>query len=138
MRGRTLRLTITPVPFPHLMKSKVGHRITFVQANPIDFLKSLRNQKTFDGAVLAYCIYYMTSPTTLHNTFCALYSASGIRKIYVAEYALTASHPESFPHVLAVFMQAAVEVHKDGEKSYSNVRTVLGSDEIIKLAREVG
>ncbi|CAE6429392.1 unnamed protein product [Rhizoctonia solani] len=122
----------------HLLKSKLGQRMSFVQANPIEFLNSLENQRTFDTAVLAHCIYYMSSPTILLNTFRALFNAPNIRKVCIAEYALSSSHLDGYPHVLAVLAQAMIEVHKDADKSESNVRTVLGPDGIAKLAREAG
>ncbi|CUA71879.1 hypothetical protein RSOLAG22IIIB_04825 [Rhizoctonia solani] len=122
----------------HLLKSKIGHRMSFVQANPIEFLSSPENQNTFDTAVLAHCIYYMSSPTTLLNTFRALFNAPSIHQVCIAEYALSSSHLDGYPHVLAVLAQAMIEVHKDAEKSESNVRTVLGPEGVIKLAKEAG
>lgn len=113
--------------------------MAFAQANPIDFLSVPENQTKFDTAVLAHCIYYMSSPTTLLNTFRALYeNALSIKRLCIAEYALTASIPEAYAHVLAVLMQAMLEVHIDGETSISNVRTVVGPGEITRLAREAG
>lgn len=122
----------------HLMQSNLGHRMTFVQAKPVEFLALPENHNKFDSAVLAHCIYYMASPTTLLNTFRALFNTPGIKRVCVAEYALSTSLPEAYPHVAAVLMQAAVEVHKDGEKSESNVRTVLGPEQITRLAKEAG
>ncbi|KAH7337747.1 hypothetical protein B0J17DRAFT_756969 [Rhizoctonia solani] len=104
----------------HLLKSKIGHRMAFVQADPIEFLNSPENQNTFDTAVLAHCIYYI------------------IKKVCIAEYALSSSHLDGYPHVLAVLAQAMIEVHKDADESDSNVRTVLGPEGIEKLAKEVG
>ncbi|KAJ1301003.1 hypothetical protein OPQ81_003426 [Rhizoctonia solani] len=122
----------------HLLKSKIGHRMSFIQAKPIEFLSSAENQNTFDTAVLAHCVYYMSSPTTLLNTFRALFNAPSIKKVCIAEYALSSSHLDAYPHVLAVLAQAMIEVHKDGEKSDSNVRTVLGPEGIAGLAKEAG
>ncbi|CAE6372699.1 unnamed protein product [Rhizoctonia solani] len=122
----------------HLFKSKIGHRMSFVQSDSIKFLQSSENQNTFDTAVLAHCIYYMSSPSTLLDTFRALFDAPSIKKVCVAEYALSASDTDGYPHVLAVLAQAMIEVHKDAEKSESNVRTVLGPEGIAKLAKDAG
>ncbi|CAE6443159.1 unnamed protein product [Rhizoctonia solani] len=122
----------------HLLRSKIGHRMAFVQANPIEFLSSPENRSVFDTAVLAHCVYYMSSPTTLLNTFRALFNAPTIKKVCIAEYALSSSHIDGYPHVLAVLAQAMIEVYKDAEKSESNVRTVLGPEGVSKLAGEAG
>ena len=123
----------------HLKQSKVGTRLAFAQANPIDFLNVPENQTKFDTAVLAHCIYYMSSPATLLNTFRALHdNTPSIKHLCIAEYALSASVPEAYAHVLAVLMQAALEIHKDGETSLSNVRTVVGPGETTRLAKEAG
>ncbi|CEL58989.1 hypothetical protein RSOLAG1IB_08987 [Rhizoctonia solani AG-1 IB] len=81
----------------------------------------------------------MSSPATLLNNFRTLFSAPSIKRS-VAEYALSASNINGYPHVLAVLAQAMIEVHKDYEKSESNVRTVLRSEGISKLqlASEAG
>ncbi|KAF8688385.1 Chromate, partial [Rhizoctonia solani] len=122
----------------HLLKSKIGHRMSFVQADPIEFLKLGENHDTFDTAVLAHCIYYMSSPTVLLNTFRALFKVPSFKQVCVAEYALSASNIDGYPHVLAVLAQAMIEVHKDAEKSESNVRTVLGPEGISELGKEAG
>ncbi|KAG8707731.1 hypothetical protein FRC08_000324 [Ceratobasidium sp. 394] len=123
----------------HLKQSKIGNRMTFAQANPFDFLNAPENGGRFDTAVLAHCIYYMSSPTTLLNILQTIHDkAPSIKRLCIAEYALTASVPEAYPHVLSVLMQAALEVHKDGETSTSNVRTVVSPKEIIRLANAAG
>ncbi|KAF8752353.1 Protein-L-isoaspartate(D-aspartate) O-methyltransferase (PCMT) [Rhizoctonia solani] len=112
--------------------------MSFVQADPIEFLKLGENHDTFDTAVLAHCTYYMSSPTVLLNTFRALFKVPSVKQVCVAEYALSASNIDGYPHVLAVLAQAMIEVHKDAEKSESNVRTVLGPEGISKLGKEAG
>ncbi|QRW13411.1 methyltransferase domain protein [Ceratobasidium sp. AG-Ba] len=123
----------------HLRQSKIGSRMTFVQSDPTAFISNSENASKFDTAVLAHCIYYMASPSTLFDILRALHDkAPSIKKLCIAEYALTASVPEAYPHVLAVLMEAALEVHKDGETSDSNVRTVIGPVDITKLANQAG
>jgi hypothetical protein len=78
--------------------------MAFVEANPVDFLDSSENRNILDTAVLAHWIYYMSSPTVLLNTLRELYSTPSIKRVCVSEHALTASHPESSPHVLAVLI----------------------------------
>ncbi|KAG8756589.1 hypothetical protein FRC12_010515 [Ceratobasidium sp. 428] len=123
----------------HLKQSKFGSRMAFVQASPIDFIATSGNENKFDTVVLAHCIYYMSSPTTLLNIFQTMHDkAPSIKRLCIAEYALSASVPEGYPHVLAVLMEAALEVYKDGEASESNVRTVVGPKEITRLATAAG
>ncbi|KAG8686072.1 hypothetical protein FRC09_014359 [Ceratobasidium sp. 395] len=123
----------------HLKQSKFGSRMVFVQASSVDFIATPGNENKFDTVVLAHCIYYMSSPTTLLNIFQAIQDkAPSIKRLCIAEYALSASIPEAYPHVLAVLMEAALEVHKDGEASESNVRTVVGPKEVTRLANAAG
>ncbi|KAG9097679.1 hypothetical protein FRC07_010747, partial [Ceratobasidium sp. 392] len=94
----------------HLKQSKLGNRISFVQANPADFVAAPENENKFDTAVLAHSIYYMASPTTVLNILQAIHDkAPSIKRLCIAEYALAASVPEAYPHVLAILMQAALE-----------------------------
>ena len=116
----------------HLSASIVGSRIRFVQAEPVAFLESTKEHYT--TAVLAHCIWYFASPKTLSDILATL--ATRADRICLAEYALTASDPRSFPHVLAALTQASLECRK--AVSQSNIRTVLSPTAIREKAAEVG
>ncbi|PCH38831.1 S-adenosyl-L-methionine-dependent methyltransferase [Wolfiporia cocos MD-104 SS10] len=116
----------------HLRASPIGSRITFEQADPLAFLP--RNTETYTTAVLAQCIWYFASPSTLSAILSAL--ALRVQRICVSEYALVAGDPRAAPHVLAVLAQAALECRKP--TSESNVRTVMAPREIRSAAEVAG
>lgn len=116
----------------HLKASPLGDRITFVQADPISFLKSSTSR--FTTAVLSQCIWYFSSPNVLRDILREL--APRVDRICIAEYALTASDPRCVPHLLAALTQAALECRKS--VSESNIRTVLSPEAIDAHAKDVG
>jgi len=116
----------------HLSASIVGSRITFVQAEPIAFLQS--SSERYTTAVLAHCIWYFASPATLSNILTAL--SARVDRICLAEYALTATDPRSFPHVVAALTEAALECRK--AVTVSNIRTVLSPAAMHTKALEAG
>lgn len=116
----------------HLLAGPLGGRITFVRADPVEYLAS--SDKVFDVAVLAHCIWYFASPSTLLRTFKAL--APHTKKICIAEWSLTASDSRGIAHVLAALTQAAFECRKPD--SESNIRTVLSPRRITELATDAG
>jgi hypothetical protein len=129
----------------HISQSPLGGRITWVKQLPLDYLSSLASStpassrsasviKAFDAAVLAHCLWYFSSPSTILSTLDALKSQS--KRLLVAEWSLAATHPSAQPHVLAALAHAALESHKP--KSTSNIRTVLGPKRITDLAQSAG
>ncbi|RAH57050.1 SAM-dependent methyltransferas-like protein [Aspergillus piperis CBS 112811] len=118
----------------HIGQSPLGHRITWIQQSPLDYLSSL--PPTFDAAVLAHSLWYFSSPAVILSTFRAVRQHS--KRLLLAEWRLVATHPSAQPHVLAALAQAALECRKPGESSDSNVRTVLGPKRITELAVEAG
>ncbi|KAG8862980.1 hypothetical protein FRB96_000400 [Tulasnella sp. 330] len=117
----------------HLSKSAIGPQITWVNDDPIHHLKNLpSDEPLFDTAVLANCIWYMSSPSILRDILAVV--STRAKRVCIAEYSLNASTPAAFPHVLAVLAQAALETHKP--ISESNVRTVLSPRAIKKLVTE--
>jgi hypothetical protein len=129
----------------HISQSPLGRRITWVKQSPLDYLSCLPSSastsspsasviKVFDAAVLAHCLWYFSSPSTILSTFGALRNQS--KRLLVAEWSLTATRPSAQPHVLAALAQAALECHKP--KSTSNIRTVLGPKRLTDLALSAG
>ena len=114
----------------HLKASVVGNRITFCRADPLAFLAQA--DQVYDVAVLAHCIWYFASPSVLLTTLRAL--SSRTKRICLAEYALTASDPSMFPHVLAALTQASLECRKPD--SEANIRTVVSPARIKEIAAE--
>jgi hypothetical protein len=129
----------------HISQSPLGRRITWIQQPPLDYLSSLVSStsasspsasvtKVFDAAVLAHCLWYFSSPSTISSTLDALKNQS--KRLLVAEWSLAATHPSAQPHVLAALAHAALESHKP--KSTSNIRTVLGPKRITDLVLSAG
>ncbi|TCD65578.1 hypothetical protein EIP91_002499 [Steccherinum ochraceum] len=116
----------------HLKASVYGSRVTFVQADPVDFIRT--SEAEYSTAVLAHCIWYFASPTVLLDILQAL--AKRVKRICLSEYNLTATDPRSLPHVIAALTQAIVESHDPN--STHNIRTVLSPDAIHASALEAG
>ncbi|CAG8362949.1 unnamed protein product [Penicillium salamii] len=131
----------------HISEGPLGGQITWVQQNPLSYLSSLSSDygasppsspdsedKAFDAAVLAHCLWYFASPSIILATFRALKQHS--KRLLLAEWSLVATDPSAQPHVLAALTQAALECHK--RNSDSNIRTVLGPRKLTELALAAG
>ncbi|KZT03642.1 uncharacterized protein LAESUDRAFT_744514 [Laetiporus sulphureus 93-53] len=116
----------------HIRASTLGPRISFVQADPLDFLA--RTTDTYITAILAHCIWYFSSADTLRDILSALIPHT--RRICIAEYALRATDPRAMPHVLAALTLASLECRK--LTSTSNIRTVLSPAAITMAASSAG
>ncbi|GBE84691.1 hypothetical protein SCP_0606700 [Sparassis crispa] len=116
----------------HLLASPLGGRMKFVKADPLAFLKD--TSEMYDTAVLAHCIYYFASPSVFSAILWAL--APRVKRICLAEYALTASDPRAVPHVLAALTHASLQCRIP--HSESNVRTVLSPRAMRAAAKGVG
>jgi hypothetical protein len=117
----------------HLSAGALGSRITFIEADPIDFLKSHPEAK-YDFAVLAHCIWYFPSPNTLKDTLRAL--ASHTPHVGIAEWALSASSFNATPHLLAVYAQASLYCRLP--TSDSNIRTIMSPSAIKSVVVQCG
>ncbi|CAG9947757.1 unnamed protein product [Clonostachys rosea f. rosea IK726] len=107
--------------------SEVGSRINWHQATPEQYLSQTAGEGlSWDVAVLAHCIWYFKSPEELGKIFRAL--SKRVKKICIAEYALTATAPAAVPHVLAVLARAALESQRP--ESDENVQNILTPDAI--------
>jgi 2-polyprenyl-3-methyl-5-hydroxy-6-metoxy-1,4-benzoquinol methylase len=118
----------------HLSSSDLGSRITWYQNSPVNFLDSLSSSKPYDVAVLAHCIWYFSTRTTLVEIAKALQGKTA--RICIAEYSLSASHPNAVPHVLAALAGATFEAHL--VESTSNIQSVLSPREITSIFDEAG
>lgn len=120
----------------HISRGPLCKRITWVQQSPLEYLTSITSGETesFDATVLAHCLWYFDSPSTILSTFRAIKGRS--KRLLIAEWSLIATHQSSQPHVLATIAQASLECRKS--KSTSNVRTVLSPKRIIDLALAAG
>ncbi|KAF2664748.1 hypothetical protein BT63DRAFT_429486 [Microthyrium microscopicum] len=106
-----------------IMNSEVGGCISWHQADPEEFLKG--SEETWDVAVLAHCIWYFDSPGRVKRLFTAL--KGRVKRVCIAEYALSASEPGGVPHVLAALGRGFMEAHRT---SSENIRTLLSPREI--------
>ncbi|VUC32628.1 unnamed protein product [Clonostachys rosea] len=118
-----------------ITNSEVGSRINWHQANPEEYLsRTVSDGLSWDVAVLAHCIWYFKSPEELGKIFRAL--AGRVKKICIAEYALTATAPAAVPHVLATLARAALESQRP--ESDENVQNILSPDAIKGVGKESG
>jgi len=120
----------------HLLSSQVGSRMSFVQADPVAFLKSFSDPTPFSSAVLAHCTYYFQSPGTLLSTFLAL--KPHCKRICIAEHALSSSKPQGYPHILTAIAEALLEAFKPEGHSDANIRTLFTPTQIKAIAEQAG
>lgn len=106
--------------------------MTFVQADPIVHLGSSSDE--YDAAVICHCTWYFSSPSYLERLLVAL--SGRVKRICIAEWALTASNAFGIPHLIAALTQASLECRKPD--STSNIRTVLSPAAIHQLALSAG
>ncbi|ROW05056.1 hypothetical protein VSDG_00637 [Cytospora chrysosperma] len=119
----------------HVLASVVGHQVSFVQADPIEYLSGGAAGQKFDFIVFGYSIWYFSSPHILTRTLqeACQYSQS----VLIAEYSLSASLPAQVPHLLAALADNALESFR-GEESKRNIRCALSPRQITDLAAEIG
>jgi ubiquinone/menaquinone biosynthesis C-methylase UbiE len=116
-----------------ISQSEIGSRITWHQSSPLDFLASIE-QDAYDVAVLCHSLWYFASPTSVTDTLRALRGKA--RRLCIAEYALSATHPDAVPHVLAALTRYSLEIHNPA--SDENIRTALAPSVIQAMAESVG
>lgn len=117
----------------HLKNTSLGPRMTFVQADPLHHLAQMETQQ-YTTAVLAHSIWYFSSPSVLSAILSSL--VTRVRRICIAEYALSSADLRAAPHVLAALTQAALWCRKPVRTS--NVRTVLSPHAIRSIAHDSG
>ncbi|RDX41630.1 S-adenosyl-L-methionine-dependent methyltransferase, partial [Lentinus brumalis] len=116
----------------HLRDSAVGHRIKFVQSDPIAFLQS--STEHYTTAVLAQCSWYFAAPHVFSDILAALLDR--VDRVCISEYALTSSDYRAMPHILATFAQATLECRKT--TSTANVRSLLAPERLRAAALAAG
>ncbi|KJA20156.1 hypothetical protein HYPSUDRAFT_78462 [Hypholoma sublateritium FD-334 SS-4] len=118
----------------HISSTALGPRISWVASDPLNFLPEDSTEPKYDVGVLAHSLWYFSSPLTIRTTLQRLRSLC--KRVYIAEWALSASSAPAYPHVLAALTQASLECRK--LETVSNVRTVVSSAAIRKLAEDAG
>ncbi|KIN05824.1 hypothetical protein OIDMADRAFT_38276 [Oidiodendron maius Zn] len=112
----------------YITSGPLGHRISFYNAHPTDYLSSLpQSTQKYDYVVLSHCIWYFSSPSQLSTLVSA--TCSWTKSLCVAEWSLRASKPQSHPHVLTALLLASLEA-KRKEEGHGNIRTVLSPAQI--------
>ncbi|KAK0730304.1 hypothetical protein B0H67DRAFT_561245 [Lasiosphaeris hirsuta] len=114
----------------HLSAGPVGSLITFHRADPVAFLAA-NPAPRWDTAILAHCIWYFPSPSTLPEILTAL--RGRVSRVCIAEWALRASQPSAAAHVLAALARATLEAHKvESEENIRNVVTPAGIKDVVR------
>jgi SAM-dependent methyltransferase len=116
----------------HISASEVGSRITWHQADPLEFLKS--TDQRWDVAIFSHCLWYFKDEQTLQSLLEAL--SSRVEAVAIAEYALIASEKSSIPHLLAAIARATLEAHKID--SHENIQSPFSPAEIKKVFGQSG
>ena len=113
----------------HIKTTSLGSRISFyLSTNPLDFLSSLPSDAPpYDYVVMAHCIWYFESPSTLSAIIDACVSRTNY--LCVAEWSLRASLPASQPHVLTALLLASLEAKRKVATNV-NIRSVLSPQQI--------
>ncbi len=87
--------------------------------------------KTFDTLVLSHSLWYFPSTAVLRDTFKAIREA-GVKNLLLAEWAMTASHPNALPHLLSVLLQGQSPVEG------GNVQLAISPEQIKAVASHAG
>lgn len=112
----------------------MGGRITWYNADPVDFLRSSPATTTWDFVVLAHSIWYFASSDVLTEILRALRGRAA--KLCVAEYSLRATEAAAAPHVLAAVARGMLECQN--AESTANIRSPLSPDAIAGIAAGAG
>ncbi len=113
----------------HLMQQgELANHLSFIlgKTGP-DVLKG----QYFDTVVMSHSLWYLSSAMDVIVTLKQIREA-GVKRLLLAEWALTASHPDSLPHLLAVLIQGQSPL-KGG-----NVQTPQSPEQIKACARRAG
>lgn len=119
----------------NILSSPLGPRINFHNADPVAYLHNLStNRQPYDYVVMAHCIYYFESPSTLPSIITAISQIPNTKgsKLCIAEWSLNASTPASYPHVLAALLLANLEA-KRRVSSSGNIRTVFSPAQVKEI-----
>lgn len=126
----------------HISASAAGSRISWNNDTTLHQLLArpgLREeQRPWDVAVLVHSSWYFRSPDTLAGILSAL--RGRVSAVWLAEYAMQASQPAAWPHVLAALARGSLEAHRGlvAGNSDENIQTPLSPDQIKKIAAAAG
>lgn len=126
-----------------ILASPLGQRITFKRTDPVAFLKGGDGQVpgSFDAACFMHSLWYFSSADEVRHVFSAL-AESNVSRIYIAEWAGTASRPEQEAHLLAFQAQKKLynmrPVEGESRLHDQNVRGALLPEELLDLAAQAG
>lgn len=117
-----------------LTQSPLGSRIQIDLET--DMLSPLIDyeENSFDIVVLSHCSWYFESAEQLEAVLQK--ARAWGRRLCFAEWDPRITHPEQYPHLLAVLVQAQYEVFK--KNSSSNVRTLFTPGQIKGIAEQSG
>lgn len=87
--------------------------------------------QSFDTVVMAHSLWYFPSAQVLKETFQAIRDA-GVKHLLLAEWALTASHPDALPHLLAALLQGQSPIDE------GNIRTLVSPEQVKAMASQAG
>ena len=123
-----------------ILASRLGPRIEFVRGDPIEYLSSrtettAASPKTFDFIVFCHCIWYFSKPDYLAQLLRV--ACPWVGTVLVAEWSLSTSLPEAFPHVLSALLNNTLE-SLQSDSSLRNIRTAQTPPQIIRAAESAG
>ncbi len=118
----------------HLLSGPLGEIVRFHNTDPVSFLSSSSSSsQNWDAAILAHCIWYFPSASELHSILTSL--KGRVKRVCIAEWSLSTSHPEGQAHVLAALARGLLEAYRRSEE---NIRTLLGPEGIKEVAGRAG
>lgn len=88
-------------------------------------------ERSFDTVLLSHSSWYFPSTQVLTASFKSIREA-GVKHLLLAEWAMTASHPNALPHLLSVLLQGQSPVEG------GNVQTALSPEQMKKVAADSG
>ncbi|KAK9385249.1 hypothetical protein V1515DRAFT_582209 [Lipomyces mesembrius] len=117
----------------YITSGPLGHRISFYNAHPTEYLSSLpASAQKYDYVVLSHCIWYFSSPAHLSTLITAI--APWTQSLCLAEWSLRASDTRAQPHVLTALLLASAAAKRKVEGD-GNIRTVLSPTQICSMAQ---
>ncbi|SAM86403.1 uncharacterized protein UBRO_20974 [Ustilago bromivora] len=88
-------------------------------------------ERSFDTVLLSHSSWYFPSAQVLTASFKSIREA-GVKHLLLAEWAMTASHPNALPHLLSVLLQGQSPVEG------GNVQTALSPEQMKKVGADSG
>ncbi|KAJ5109184.1 hypothetical protein N7456_005859 [Penicillium angulare] len=120
-----------------LKASPLGNRITFKQATVEEFCQS--NDETYDCAVFARCLWYLSSPDMILSMLRSLQGR--VRRVLIAEFLLDIQGDSAvLPHMLAVISLADINIGQPSDPwtGNDNVQSICSPKMICEMGRQAG